>query len=163
MFLMFFVSIWYGILEFVKFWVVLFTGRIPESIYEFQKKYLQWDVRLNAVLMNLRDGYPTIGIGGTDKDATIEFDNPENVSRGLVLLRALFGVIYTGIPHGIILGFYGTAVSVVQFMAWWVILFTGRYPESMFDFVMGYLRWSKRVVLYLSFYTDDYPPFNGNE
>ncbi|RKX85681.1 MAG: hypothetical protein DRP70_11320, partial [Spirochaetes bacterium] len=68
-FLMFFVSIWYAILDFVKFWVVLFTGRIPESIYEFQKKFLQWDIRLTARIMNMRDGYPAIGIRGSDDDA----------------------------------------------------------------------------------------------
>ena len=162
-FLMFFVSIWYALLDFVKFWVVLFTGRIPESIYEFQKKYLQWDIRLTATMMNMRDGYPAIGIGGSDDEATIEFENPESVKRGLVLVRALFGAVYVGIPHGFILGFYGAAAGFVQFLAWWAILFTGKYPESMFDFVMGYLRWSMRVSLYLSYYSDEYPPFSGKE
>ncbi len=114
---MLFVSIWYGILDFVKFWVVLFTGRIPESIYEFQKKFLQWDVRLTATILNMRDGYPAIGTGGSSDDATIEFENPESVSRGLVLVRALFGGIYVGIAAGF-----------VQFLAWWAILFTGKYP-----------------------------------
>ncbi len=162
-FLMLFVSIWYAILDFVKFWVVLFTGRIPESIYEFQKKFLQWDIRLSARILNMRDGYPAIGPGGSDDDATIEFENPESVKRGLVLVRALFGAVYVGIPHGFILGFYGVAAGFVQFLAWWAILFTGKYPESMFDFVLGYLRWSLRVSLYLAYYSDDYPPFNGKE
>jgi len=163
LFVMGFVSIWYSILDFVKFWVVLFTGRIPESIYEFQKKFLQWNIRLNAVAMNMRDGYPAIGTGGSDEDATIEFENPERVSRGLVLVRALFGAVYVGIPHGFLLGFFGFAAGIVQFLAWWAILFTGKYPDSMFDFVMRYLRWSNRVALYLSYYSDEYPPFSGAE
>lgn len=163
LFVMFFVSIWYGILDFIKFWIVLFTGRIPESTYEFQKRYMQWGIRLSATMMNMRDGYPVIGLRGNDPEATIEFENPEIVSRGLVLLRALFGYIYVGIPHGFILGFYGMAVSIVQFLAWWAILFTGRYPDTMFDFVMKYLRWSQRVTMYLSYYSDEYPPFNGEE
>ena len=162
-FILFFVSIWYSILEFVKFWVVLFTGRIPESIYDFQKKFMQWEIRLTATVMNMRDGYPAIGTGGSNDDATIEFENPEKVSRGLVLVRALFGSIYVGIPHGFILGFFGIAVNIVQFLAWWAILFTGKYPDSMYDFVMHYLRWSMRVSLYLSYYSDEYPPFNGDE
>ena len=162
-FLLFFVSIWYGILDFVKFWVVLFTGHIPESTYEFQKKFWQWEIRLTATLMNMRDGYPAIGTGGSNDDATIEFENPGTVSRGLVLVRALFGSIYVGIPHGFLLSFFGIAVNIVLFLAWWAILFTGKFPESMYDFIMRYLRWSMRVSLYLSFYTDDYPPFNGQE
>ena len=162
-FMLFFVSIWYGILDFVKFWAVLFTGHIPESTYEFQKKFRQWEIRLTASLMNMRDDYPAIGTGGSNDEATIEFENPESVSRGLVLVRALFGWIYVGIPHGFLLGFYGMAVGIVQFLAWWAILFTGRFPESMFDFIIHYLRWSMRVSLYLSCYTDDYPPFNGAE
>ena len=162
-FLLFFVSIWYGILDFVKFWVVLFTGHIPESTYEFQKKFWQWEVRLAASLMNMRDGYPAIGTGGSNDDATIEFENPGSVGRGLVLVRALFGWIYVGIPHGFLLSFFGIAVEIVLFLAWWAILFTGKFPESMYDFIMRYLRWSMRVSLYLSYYTDDYPPFNGQE
>jgi hypothetical protein len=163
LFVLMFVSIWYGILDFIKFWIVLFTGRIPESTYEFQKKFLQWEIRLSATMMNMRDGYPAIGTGGSDPDATIEYENPESVSRGLVLVRALFGWVYVGIPHGFLLWFFGIAVSIVQFLAWWAILFTGKYPDSMFDFIMKYLRWSMRVSLYLSYYSDDYPPFNGEE
>ena len=162
-FVLFFVMIWYAILEFVKFWVALFTGKIPQSIYEFQLKVWQWQVRLTATLYNMRDGYPAIGPGGSNPDATIEFENPEKVSRGLVLVRALFGWIYVGIPHGFLLGFVGIAASFVCFIAWWAILFTGKYPEGMYDFMTRYLRWSLRVSLYLGYYSDDYPPFNGKE
>ncbi len=162
-FVLMFVSIWYTILEFFKFWVVLFTGHVPESTYEFQKKVLQWQTRLSSVMINMRDGYPAIGPGGTDPDATVEFENPESVSRGLVLVRALFGGIYVGIPHGFLLSIMGIGVSVVSFIAWWAVLFTGEYPEGMFNFIVRYQRWSLRVSLYLSYYTDDYPPFNGDE
>lgn len=160
---MMFVGIWYAILEFVKFWVALFTGRIPEGIYEFQKKVMQWQVRLSATLLNMRDGYPAIGPGGSDPDATIEFANPESVKRGLVLVRVLFGWLYVGIPHGFLLAFVGIAAEFVAFFAWWAVLFTGKFPEGMFDFLVRYLRWNMRLNLYLSFYTDDYPPFNGKE
>ena len=162
-FVLFFVLIWYGILDFVKFWVVLFTGRIPQSIYEFQKKVMQWQVRLNAVLQNMRDGYPAIGPGGSNPDATIEFDNPASVKRGLVLIRVLFGAVYVGIPHGFLLGFVGIGAAFVSFIAWWAILFTGKFPVGMFDFLVRYYRWTSRVGLYMSFYSDDYPPFNGRE
>ena len=90
-------------------------------------------------------------------------DYPEKLSRGILLLRTFFGWLYVGIPHGIILIFYGIAVNVVQFIAWWAILFTGRYPQGMFDFVVIYMRWAIRVNAYMAMFTDLYPPFSGEE
>jgi hypothetical protein len=162
-FVLFFVAIWYGILDFIKFWVVLFTGKIPQSTYEFQKKVWQWEVRLIAVLLNMRDGYPAIGPKGSDPDATVEFENPESVKRGLVLVRALFGWLYVGIPHGFLLMFVQIGVGFSVFISWWAILFTGKFPEGMFNFIVRYCRWSLRVALYMTYYSDDYPPFNGKE
>lgn len=102
----------------------------------------------------------------TMPDSPVKFtvDYPEKLSRGILLLKTFLGWIYVGIPHGIILWFYGIAVVIVVFISWWVILFTGRYPKSLFDFVVGYLRWSLRVQAYWGcLLTDVYPPFSGEE
>ena len=88
-------------------------------------------------------------------------DYPEGLSRGKLLLRAFFGWAYVGIPHGVILSLYGAAVGFVTFIAWWTILFTGKYPRGMFDFVVQYMRWALRVTAYMSLKTDIYPPFSG--
>ena len=88
---------------------------------------------------------------------------PEKLSRGLVILKALFGWLYVGIPHGIVLAFFGIAVSVVTFIAFWAILFTGKYPRGLYDFVVGYTRWSIRVSTYLSLLRDEYPPFTTEQ
>ncbi|MDC7124079.1 MAG: DUF4389 domain-containing protein [Spirochaetales bacterium] len=162
-FLMCFACIWLAILNFIKFWIVIFTGHIPDSTYEFQKKMMHWQLRLNSSIFNLRDGYPAIGPGGSNSDITLEFENPEKVNRGLVIVRLLFGPIYILIPHGFCLSFVGIAASFVLFIAWWAILFTGKYPEKMFNFIVKYLRWNMRVILYMEYYTDEYPPFNGRE
>lgn len=90
-------------------------------------------------------------------------DYPEKLSRGLLLLKTFFGWLYVLIPHGFALFFYGIAALVVTFIAWWAILFTGKYPKGMFDFVVGYQRWSNRVNAYLMLMTDVYPPFSGKE
>lgn len=91
-------------------------------------------------------------------------DYPERLSRGILLLKAFFGWLYVGIPHGIILWFYAIAVCVAVFISWWAILFTTRYPRWAFDFVLGYLRWQLRVEAYVTyFFTDVYPPFSGKE
>lgn len=88
---------------------------------------------------------------------------PENLSRGTLLLKTFFGWLYVGIPHGIALMFYGLAAVVVTCIAWFAILFTGKYPRGMFDFVVGLFRWHMRVNAYLLLLTDAYPPFGGKE
>jgi hypothetical protein len=85
------------------------------------------------------------------------------VSQGLVLVRALFGWIYVGVPHGFCLYFRFIGTGVLMFLAWWAVLFTGRYPESWHAFNVGTLRWYTRIGLYLSYFTDEYPPFSGKE
>jgi len=162
-FLLMFVGIWSGILTFVAFWVVLFTGRYPQSMYEFQVGFARWGLRLRARLMNLSDGYPAFGINPVDENVVLELPYPEKQSRALLLLRLFFGWLYVGIPHGFLLFFRAIATWVIMFIAWWIVLFTGKYPESFHEFVTGFLRWSTRVNLYLLFLTDDYPPFTGKE
>ncbi len=85
---------------------------------------------------------------------------PEKLSRGILLLRLFFGWLYVGIPHGLCLVGLGIASIIIQFIAWWAVLFTGKYPEGMFNFVVGYWRWWNRVNGYYSFMTDKYPPFS---
>jgi len=103
-FLLFFVSIWGAILQFVAFWVILFTGRYPQSMFEFQVGLLKWTVRLSARAYNVSDGYPSFGINGTDEFTDLNIPYPEKVDRGLVLLRFFLGVFYVLIPHYFILG-----------------------------------------------------------
>lgn len=95
----------------------------------------------------------------------VEFDvkHPEKLSRGLAVLKLFFGWLYVGIPHGVCLWVYGIAVGIVTFIACWVILFTGRYPKGMYDFVVRYMRWSVRANAYMSLLMDEYPPFHGRE
>jgi hypothetical protein len=92
---------------------------------------------------------------------TFDVAYPAKLSRGTLLLKTFFGWLYVGIPHGFMLFFYGIAASVVMFVAWWAILFTGKFPKSMFKFVEGLMRWQNRVSVYLGLMTDEYPPFNG--
>ena len=91
----------------------------------------------------------------------LSIEYPEKLSRGWLLMKVFLGWAYVGIPHGIVLWLYGIAVGVVSFIAFWVILFTAKYPRGMFDFVVGYMRWTWRVNAYLSLLRDEYPPFSG--
>jgi hypothetical protein len=162
-FLLGIVGIWSGILSFVTFWIALFTGRIPESIFNFQIGYQAWSLRVNATTMNLVDGYPAFFPKGTSDTVKLEVPRPEKVNQGMVLVRTLFGAIYVGIPHGFCLFFRLIATGVLQFLAWWAVLFTGRYPERWHAFNVGTWRWFTRIQMYLGFFTDTYPVFSGKE
>jgi hypothetical protein len=114
-------------------------------------------------MYNLSDGYPAFGVKASDEHTDLAVPYPEKVSRGLTLVRLFFGLFYVGIPHGFILMFRGFYVGLLLFVAWWAILFTARYPNYMFDWVTGNIRWQMRVNLYMGFMTDSYPPFTGDE
>jgi hypothetical protein len=162
-FLLGIVGIWSGILSFVTFWIVLFTGRFPESIFAFQVGYQAWSLRVNASYMNLVDGYPAFFPKGTSETVKLEVPRPEKVNQGLVIVRLLFGAIYVGVPHGFCLGFRLVGTGVLSFLAWWAVLFTGRYPERWHAFNVGTWRWATRIQMYLGYFTDTYPPFSGKE
>ena len=161
LFVLFFVGIWAGILHFISWWVILFTGRYPASFFEYQVKVISWTARLNAVTWNLAEGYPAIGTAGSHPAVTLEVPYPESFSRGLLLLRTFFGIFYVGIPHGFCLYCRMIATGFLNFLSWWSILFTGKIPENWFQFNVGTLRWMLRMNLYMNYLTDVYPPFSG--
>lgn len=162
-FLMFFVGIWAGILGFVAFWIVLFTGKYPENFFLFQIKFINWSLRLSAAMTHLVDGTPAIGINGTSEKVFLEVERPEKINQLLVLVRIIFGIFYVAIPHGFCLFFRAIGAGVLMFLSWWAILITGKYPEKWHAFAVGTSRWTSRLQLYMGFFTDTYPPFSGKE
>ena len=162
-FLLFFVGIWAAILMFCAWWVVLFTAKYPRGIFDFQVKLYNWQTRLSASMYNLVDGYPPFGVNGKSDKVSLEAEYPEKLSRGLLLLRLLFGYFYVMIPHAFCLLFRAIGTYIVMFLAWWAVLFTGKYPATWHAFVVGQLRWGLRINLYMGFMTDQYPPFSGKE
>jgi hypothetical protein len=164
------IGIWSAIVRFLSFWAILFTGRFPESFFNFQIGYMNWFLRVAASTGafglgygNLVDGYPAFFPGVKGDSVKLEVPRPERVSRGLLILRFFFGLIYVGIPHGVCVFFREIASAVLSFLAWWAILFAGRYPARWHAFNVGTYRWSIRVYLYLGYFTDEYPRFSGKE
>lgn len=147
----------------LNFWIILFTGKMPENFFNYLLKLNRWNLRLNARLMNLSDGYPAFGLDAQDPDVVLEVKYPESINRGLVLARALFGIFYVMIPHAICLMFLQIGAMFVALFAWFAVLFTGKYPEGMFNYMTGLIRWGTRIGLYLSYMTDVYPPFSMQE
>ena len=157
---LFFVSLWGGILGFISWWIILFTGRYPQSFFEYQVGVMRWAMRIRARFFNLTDGYPAFGIDSKDEAITLEIEYPERLSRGTLLLRTFLGPLYVGIPHGFCLYFLALAAIVASFIGFWIVLFTGKQAEGIHNFIVGFLRWSTRVGLYIGNMTDTYPPFS---
>lgn len=161
LFLLMFFQIWAAILTFIAWWSILFTGRYPQSMFEFMVGMFRWNIRLNARIYNLSDGYPSFGTNGTDEFTSFEMEYPESLDRGHLLLKSFFGGIYCALPHAFVLLFRVLWGLILSFLAFWVVLFTGKYPQDWHEFNVGTIRWSTRVNLYLNFMTDDYPPFSS--
>ncbi|MDP6908716.1 MAG: DUF4389 domain-containing protein, partial [Flavobacteriales bacterium] len=116
MILLAFFGIWSQIITFVAWWVILFTGRFPESFFEFNVKLMRWQIRVNARLYNLVDGYPAFWLDGTDEFTSLEIPYPESLGRGHLLLKSFFGWLYCIVPHVFVLYFRMIASMVLMFL-----------------------------------------------
>jgi hypothetical protein len=164
------------VLSVVAGFAILFTGRYPRGIFDFNVGVLRWTWRVGfyAFGANGTDRYPPFTLGETDYPATLAVAYPEQLSRGLVLIKWWL----LAIPHYIVVGIFlgggawaawqagdqalqygGGLVGVLVFIAVVVLLFTGRYPRGIFDLVLGMDRWALRVAAYAGLMTDRYPPF----
>ena len=113
------------------------------------------ETRITSYLFLLRDEYPSVDDAQAVHVEVVYPDAPNELNRWLPLVKW-----FLAIPHFIVLFFLDIAAIVVVVIAWFAILFTGRYPEGMFDFVVGVMRWSLRVTAYaFLLVTDRYPPF----
>jgi hypothetical protein len=137
----------------IAWFAIVFTGRSPEGLWKLQTFYLRWRVRASAYVALLRDEYPPFG----DAPYPVEVDIPVPLEP-----RDRLGVAFRpilAIPHLIVIWLLGIAWGVTSCIAWFAILFTGRYPRALYEFSLGALRWTTRVEAYLLLLTDDYPPF----
>jgi len=132
---------------------ILVRGRIPRWLFDFQVALGRWSSRAFGYLFLLTDRYPPF-----EGDWVINYDvrYPERLSRW----KLLFWKVITAMPHFIVLLFLGLAAMVVIVVAWFFILFAGRYPRGLFEYVAGVMRWNARVYAYVLSLTDEYPPFN---
>ena len=169
----------------VAFFAILFTGRYPRALFDFNVGVLRWSWRVGFYSYSAlgTDQYPPF----TLKDdpgypARLEVEYPESLSRGLVLVKWWL----LALPHYLVVAVFaggawaawtgagpewmfssGGLVGLLVVFAGVVLLFTGRYPSSLYDFVLGMNRWVYRVGAYAALMTDSYPPFRldmgGNE
>ena len=148
------------VLHVIAFVVVLFTGRYPRGIFDIMLGYHAWSIRVDAYTNLMTDRYPPFALTSNDYPAAIGIEYPEQVSRGTAALRFFLGWLYVGIPHGIALLVLSIVALVLLIVSAFAILFTGKYPQGLFDFIQGVMRWSLRVGTYLYLLQDKYPPFS---
>jgi uncharacterized protein DUF4389 len=139
---------------FIAWFAIVFTGVYPEGLWRLVAYYLRWRVRAMAYTALLRDEYPPFGEG--PYPVTIALSAP-SVPRNRVTVA--FRLIL-GIPHIVALWALSIAWAFTSIVAWFAILFTGRYPAGLYAFAVGVLRWSTRVEAYLLLLHDEYPPFS---
>ena len=135
--------------------MLVFRQKYPRWWFDWNLNLMRFSNRVTAYLALLDDRYPS-----TDEDQSVHLDFPypdtHQMNRWLPLVKW-----FLAIPHYIVLFFLGIAALFAVVVAWFAIIFTGTYPRSLFDYVVGWLRWTNRVNGYaFTLITDQYPPFS---
>ena len=134
--------------------MLLFRQKYPRWWFDWNVNLLRFSNRVTAYLALLDDRYPS-----TDEEQgvhlNLDYPDARQLNRWLPLVKW-----FLAIPHYIVLFFLGIGALVAVIVAWFAIIFTGRYPENLFRYVVGVIRWSNRVTAYaFLLVTDEYPPF----
>lgn len=137
----------------IAWFAIVFTRRMPDGLWQLGAFYLRWRVRAMAYIALLRDEYPPFGEG--EYPARVDIVPPPSERNRVTVGFRIFLLI----PHFIALWLLSVLWLGTSIVAWLSILFTGRFPETLYTYGVSVLRWSARVEAYLLLLHDEYPPF----
>lgn len=143
------------VVTFVAWWAILFTGRYPPALFGIAVRFLRYTAAVNAYLLLMRDEYPPFSGEAGRYPLHLELPYPGRLSRGLIFVKWLLVI-----PNWLVLVLVLYIACLAVAVAWFAILFTGRFPQGLFRFVEGALRWGYRAQAYVFLLTDRYPPFS---
>lgn len=143
------------VLLIISWFAIVFTGNYPRGCFNFITMVFRWSANVNAYMYLFRDEYPPFSGDPGKYPVSLEIDYPDHSLSRLTTLFRVFMVI----PQMFVLAFVGL-LSVLVYVAWFAIVFTGRYPRGIFDLLVGLQRWQLRVGGYYLLLTDKYPPFS---
>ncbi|MFN2282263.1 MAG: DUF4389 domain-containing protein, partial [Anaerolineales bacterium] len=136
--------------------MIIFTQTYPRWWFDFARELTRFGARVGAYFCLLTDQYPSVV---EEQSVHIEIDYPDvktGLNRWMPIVKWLLAI-----PHYIVLAFLGIGAMFAIIIAWFAILFTGKYPEGLFNYVVGVFRWGLRVQAYVTLLvTDEYPPFS---
>lgn len=142
-----FIGVWFSI---------LFTRKYPPGLFKFMSGVVRWANRVNGFNWVMTEQYPPFSLEDEPQyPVRTRIQYPEaGISRWRVFFQG-----FLAIPHFIVLYLLGIGAYFAFIYAWFVILFTGKYPEGVFNFIVGVMRWQTRVFAYALLMTEEYPPF----
>ena len=148
-----------GVMTFIAFFSILFTKKYPKGMFSVTVMAYRYQWRVSSYMMFMRETYPpfefdtVLADPGTDP-AKYSVQYPTEMNRFLPLVK-----FFLAIPHLFVFGLLSLGGMFVWIGAFFAVLFTGRYPESMRDYLVGVTRYGYRLQAYVTFLTDRYPPF----
>ena len=157
-----FIAIGAWLCAIVGWFAILFTGKLPEGVAGIPALMLRYQLRVMTYANFMQEEYPPFTYEPEESDpgdyprVAVDVDTSLSDRNRLTVFFRYFMVI----PHVIVLYFVGIAAGVIIMIAWFAVIFTGKWPDGMRDFVIGYLRWTTRVTGYALLLTDEYPPFS---
>jgi len=143
------------LLTVVAWFAILFSGRYPQGLFNFVVGFYRWNTNVSAYILLMRDEYPPFTMEAGRYPVTFEVDYPERLSRWKIFVKWLLVI-----PNMIVLMVLMLAYEITVVIAWFAILFTGRYPKGLFSFGVGVMRWNIRASAYVYLLRDEYPPFS---
>jgi hypothetical protein len=149
-----------GVIAFLAWFAILFTGKFPPSLFTFMAMEQRYQWRTYSYAAGLVEAYPPFEFDMTGADpggypATYSVEEPAQLSRGLIFVKWLLAF-----PHYIVLALLGIAAAFAWLVGALAVLFTGAWPAGIRDFLVGVNRWTHRVTAYIYLMRDEYAPFS---